>query len=218
MYARHNPTITPRAPFAEQADDNPMGDIGKKISDFFSGLMPKDEEPPTHARWSEQGGPPCGGGRGHPVAASLRPLSTTSTAKLPPSPPLSSGVLRVYLDAPVARQPRPLRRAEVPCWGLNMTKLGRRPLDLVSPFRRQARGARGGRARRRAGARGGRVRPRRACALAPPTPHPSPPVHAATRTFLTTTWRACDLRKELKKLVLSKVWYAVWRGIVRPFC
>ena len=89
-----------------------MGDIGKKISDFFSGLMPKDEEPPTHARWSEQGGPPCGGGRGHPVAASLRPLSTTSTATQPPSPPLSSGVLRVYLDAPVARQPRPLRRAE----------------------------------------------------------------------------------------------------------
>lgn len=108
-----------------------MGDIGKKISDFFSGLMPKDEEPPTHARWSEQGGPPCGGGRGHPVAASLRPLSTTSTAKLPPSPPLSSGVLRVYLDAPVARQPRPLRRAEgaMPL-GLNKTKLGRQP-----PFR-----------------------------------------------------------------------------------
>ena len=107
MYARHNQTITPRAPFAHQADDNPMGDIGKKISDFFSGLMPKDEEPPTHARWSEQGGPPCGGGRGHPVAASLRPLSTTSTAKLPPSPPLFSAVLRVCLDAPAARQPRP---------------------------------------------------------------------------------------------------------------
>ena len=117
MYARHNQTITPRAPFAHQADDNPMGDIGKKISDFFSGLMPKDEEPPTHARWSEQGGPPCGGGRGHPVAASLRPLSTTSTATQPHSPPLSSGVLRVYLDDPVARQPRPLRRAEAPCLG-----------------------------------------------------------------------------------------------------
>ena len=31
-----------------------MGDIGKKISDFFSGLMPKDEEPPTSVRWSER--------------------------------------------------------------------------------------------------------------------------------------------------------------------
>ena len=62
------------------------------------------------------------------------------------------------------------------------------------------------------------MRPRRARALAPPTPHPSPPVHAATRTFLTRAWRACDLRNELKKLVLSKLWYFVWREVVRPLC
>ena len=41
-------------PSPNQADDNPMGDIGKKISDFFSGLMPKEEEPPACARWSER--------------------------------------------------------------------------------------------------------------------------------------------------------------------
>merc|ERR1719272_2839349 len=81
-----------------------MGDIGKKISDFFSGLMPKDEEPPTPAAPAEDA-------RGHVALAHSHP-----------------------------------------------------------------------------------------------PPHPSPPVHAATRTFLTTAWRACDLRKELKKLVLSKVW------------
>ena len=68
---RPGPTRPPRCcrqdiqlsrPFAYQADDNPMGDIGKKISDFFSGLMPKDEEPPTSARWSERLA--YGGGRG----------------------------------------------------------------------------------------------------------------------------------------------------------
>jgi hypothetical protein len=119
---RPGPTRPPRCcrqdiqlsrPFAYQADDNPMGDIGKKISDFFSGLMPKDEEPPTSARWSERLA--YGGGRGAfgwrrsaPGAPPPRQASPIPR----PSPLECSGLAR--MDAPVARQPRPLRRAEAP--------------------------------------------------------------------------------------------------------
>ena len=65
-----------------QADDNPMGDIGKKISDFFSGLMPKEEEPPACARWSERwtpvaavapGGSPPGAPLRHPCRSTSAP-------------------------------------------------------------------------------------------------------------------------------------------------
>ena len=81
--ARHSRTLTPHHPLSpNQADDNPMGDIGKKISDFFSGLMPKEEEPPMCARWSERwtpvaavapGGSPPGAPLRHPCRSTSAP-------------------------------------------------------------------------------------------------------------------------------------------------
>ena len=58
-----------------------MGDIGKKISDFFSGLMPKDEEPPTSARWSERTS--YGGGAGLSFGGVAPPLEHHLPSKAP---------------------------------------------------------------------------------------------------------------------------------------
>ena len=52
---------------AQQADDNPMGDIGKKISDFFSGLMPKDEPAAPRAGWLKTAALSAPSGPLHPM-------------------------------------------------------------------------------------------------------------------------------------------------------
>ena len=65
---------------AQQADDNPMGDIGKKISDFFSGLMPKDEPAAPRAGWLKNSGPFC----------AVRPFASHGPCPSLPPPPASA--------------------------------------------------------------------------------------------------------------------------------
>ena len=128
--ARHSRTLMPHHPLSpNQADDNPMGDIGKKISDFFSGLMPKEEEPPMCARWRRGGHlwrrspledpplePPCGTPAGAPP-----PLEAPSTGLRHPGPMAVSLITWITTDprlphpTPLAHPPTPSGRGSLPC-------------------------------------------------------------------------------------------------------
>ena len=116
--ARHSRTLTPHHPLSpNQADDNPMGDIGKKISDFFSGLMPKEEEPPMCARWSERWTPvaavaPGGSPPGAPLRHPCRSTSAPGGAEHGIEAPRAYGSIAHRLDhhrpeAPPSHPPSP---------------------------------------------------------------------------------------------------------------